>query len=165
MLSSGDSSEVEESSASWPLVLRLVSPRFWEMMVAGRCLGRLCGRGMSVRESWHWAQGRLANRLFFPWVPKLDTQPGLFFSGSPNVHLDAMDCQHTLTWVCPFLLPLLLPSPTDSWDHHLLGTLLAASAPLSWLMKSLGTGCHLCFSLLTMGGRAPVSWRHLEVTH
>lgn len=42
LLSSGDSSEVEESSASCPLVLGLPSPKFWEMMVAGRFLGRLC---------------------------------------------------------------------------------------------------------------------------
>lgn len=41
LLSSGDSSEVEESSASWPLALGLEVPKVWEIMVMGRFRGKL----------------------------------------------------------------------------------------------------------------------------
>lgn len=41
LLSSGDSSEVEESSASWPLAFGLEFPKVWEIMVMGRFLGKL----------------------------------------------------------------------------------------------------------------------------
>lgn len=41
LLSSGDSSEVEESSASWPLAFGLGVPKVWEIMVMGRFRGKL----------------------------------------------------------------------------------------------------------------------------
>lgn len=41
LLSSGDSSEVEESSASWPLAFGPGVPNVWEIMVTGRFRGKL----------------------------------------------------------------------------------------------------------------------------
>lgn len=94
----------------------------------------------------------MANRLFFPWVPKLDPQPGLFFSDFPNVHLNAMACQHTLTWVCPFLLPSPASQSNRQLGPSLARHLAGCVCPSVLAHETSRERMPLCFFLLAHYG-------------